>query len=115
MINSTLLLIIRLCKTTPLYSGFVTFEDVFEDQYSLYAEAEGHSSYSAVILVTSEKTDEDIFLQRVAVKYTWTVTPTTVEDKYVITLESTFETHVICFLIHIFICFKQTLHKRISS
>lgn len=75
-------------------TGNVVFEDVYEDQYSLYAEADDHSSYGAVILITSDTTEQDIFLQRVAVKYTWTVEPTAVEDVYNIQLESTFETYV---------------------
>lgn len=70
------------------------FEDIHEDQYTLYAQAGGHSSYSAVIIVSPDSDIQEVFLQRIAVKYRWTVTPTTVQDKYVITLESTFETHV---------------------
>ena len=75
-------------------AGYVMFEDITEDQYTLYARADGHSSYSAVIIANPAEITRDIFLQRVAVKYTWTVTPTTIEDKYIITLDSTFETYV---------------------
>ena len=76
------------------FPGYVTFENITEDQYSLYARADGHSSYSAIIIAKPEESTKDIFLQRVAVKYTWTVTPTAIEDKYIITLDSTFETFV---------------------
>ncbi|CAC5421095.1 unnamed protein product [Mytilus coruscus] len=72
----------------------VLFENIYEDKYTVYAKAEGHSTYSAIIIATPYTTVRDIFLQRRAVIYTWTVTPTTVEDKYKITLDSTFETFV---------------------
>ncbi|XP_076092310.1 uncharacterized protein LOC143063814 [Mytilus galloprovincialis] len=81
-------------RYTTNETGFVMFEDIHEDQYTLYAQAGGHSSYSAVIIVSPDSDIQEVFLQRIAVKYRWTVTPTTVQDKYVITLESTFETHV---------------------
>ncbi|VDI20120.1 Hypothetical predicted protein [Mytilus galloprovincialis] len=73
-------------------TGAVLFENIYEDKYNVYAKAEGHSTYSAIIIATPYTTVRDIFLQRTAVTYTWTVTPTTVEDKYKITLDSTFET-----------------------
>ncbi|XP_052075242.1 uncharacterized protein LOC127712685 isoform X3 [Mytilus californianus] len=75
-------------------TGTVLFENIHEDKYTVYAKAEGHSTYSAIIIATPYTTVRDIFLQRTAVTYTWTVTPTTVEDKYKITLDSTFETFV---------------------
>ncbi|XP_053379664.1 uncharacterized protein LOC128548542 isoform X2 [Mercenaria mercenaria] len=81
-------------KYTGNETGYVIFEDIYEDQYTLYAEADDHSTYGAVILITSDSTEQDIFLPRIAVKYTWTVEPTTVEDVYIIELESTFETYV---------------------
>ncbi|WAR19895.1 hypothetical protein MAR_001733 [Mya arenaria] len=74
--------------------SFVVFEDIYEDVYTLRAEAEDHASYSEVILASANKTQLDIFLQRIAVKYTWSVEPTTVQDVYIIQLESTFETYV---------------------
>ncbi|KAH3711735.1 hypothetical protein DPMN_071408 [Dreissena polymorpha] len=79
-------------------TGYVVFENLYEDRYTLRAEADGHSSYSAVIIASSSETQRDIFLQRIAVKYTWTVTPTTFQDKYIIQLESTFETNVMRFM-----------------
>ena len=80
-------------------SGYVTFEDLHEDRYTLYARADSHSSYSAVIFASPDNPIRDIFLQRTAVTYTWTVTPTTVVDKYKITLDSTFETFVSFFVL----------------
>ena len=81
------------------FTGYVIFENITEDQYTLYASADGHSTYSAIILANPDKPTQDIFLQRVAVKYTWTVTPTTIKDVYIITMESTFETFVSLFFI----------------
>ncbi|KAL5014472.1 hypothetical protein ScPMuIL_008742 [Solemya velum] len=84
----------REIRHTTNESGIVMFENIFEDQYTLYAKAPGHGTYSAVIVAKVSETSMRIFLARIAVTYSWTVTPTTIEDKYVITLESTFETHV---------------------
>ncbi|CAG2245925.1 unnamed protein product [Mytilus edulis] len=78
----------------PIDQGTILFENIYEDRYTVYAKAEDHSTYSAIIIATPYTTVRDIFLQRTAVTYTWTVTPTTVEDKYEITLDSTFETFV---------------------
>ena len=75
-------------------TGLVTFTDVTEDQYTLHAQADDHTSYSAVIIASPDEATISVFLQRIAVKYTWTVTPTDVQDTYVITLDSTFETYV---------------------
>ena len=77
-----------------LATGTVTFTDITEDQYTLHAQADDHTSYSAVIIASPDESTISVFLQRIAVSYTWTVTPTLVEDTYVITLDSTFETYV---------------------
>ncbi|XP_048252814.1 uncharacterized protein LOC124134850 [Haliotis rufescens] len=81
-------------RTTTNQTEFVVFEDASEDRYSLTVSAPGHGSYSAVIIAKPSDSSFTIFLQRVAVKYSWTVTPTTFEDKYIVTLESTYETQV---------------------
>ncbi|WAR18704.1 TEuncharacterized [Mya arenaria] len=81
-------------RYTTNETGFVVFENIYEDVYTLRAEAEGHAYYSEVILASADQTQLDIFLQRIAVKYTWSVEPTTVQDVYIIQLESTFETNV---------------------
>ncbi|XP_046548308.1 uncharacterized protein LOC124258286 [Haliotis rubra] len=81
-------------KITNNQTEFVVFEDVHEDRYTLTATAPGHGSYSAVIIAKPSDPSITVFLQRVAVKYTWTVTPTTFQDKYIVTLDSTFETQV---------------------
>ncbi|KAL5014467.1 hypothetical protein ScPMuIL_008737 [Solemya velum] len=84
----------REIRHTTNESGIVVFENIFEDQYTLYAKAPGHGTYSAVIVAKFLEPSMKVFLARIAVTYSWTVTPTTIEDKYVITLESTFETQV---------------------
>ena len=76
------------------FTGAVTFTNITEDQYTLHAQADDHTSYSAVIIASPDEATISVFLQRIAVKYTWTVTPTDVGDTYVITLDSTFETFV---------------------
>ncbi|XP_048249484.1 uncharacterized protein LOC124117058 [Haliotis rufescens] len=81
-------------RITNNQTDYVVFGEVHEDRYSLTATAPGHGSYSAVVIAKPSESSFTIFLQRVAVKYTWTVTPTTFEDKYIITLDSTFETQV---------------------
>ena len=83
-----------LIKLLHLNLGSVTFTDITEDQYTLHAQAENHTSYSAVIIASPDETSIRVFLQRVSVTYTWTVTPTDVQDTYIITLDSTFETFV---------------------
>ena len=83
-------------QSNAVFAGLVTFENITEAQYTLYASADGHSSYSTVVLATQDNNVIEIFLPRVAVKYKWTVTPTTVDDRYIIKLDSTFETAVSC-------------------
>ena len=75
-------------------TGSVTFYDVTEDQYNLYGRADDHTSYSAVIIASPDQQTISVYLERIAVRYTWTVTPTSVPDTYVITLDSTFEATV---------------------
>ncbi|XP_046567358.1 uncharacterized protein LOC124275747 [Haliotis rubra] len=75
-------------------SGTVNFDGIYADRYTLQVEAANHTSKSVIIVVDGSKSTYRIFLQRTAVTYTWSVTKTTFEDKYTITLESTFETRV---------------------
>ncbi|XP_067680998.1 uncharacterized protein, partial [Haliotis asinina] len=75
-------------------SGIVNFDRIYADRYTLQVEAANHTSKSVIIVVDGSKSTYRVFLQRTAVTYTWSVTKTTFEDKYTITLESTFETRV---------------------
>ncbi|CAF3780796.1 unnamed protein product [Rotaria sp. Silwood1] len=66
------------------------------DTYQLTVTAYKHSSYTNVITVdlSSNGQENYIFLQRQVVTYTWSVTPTTFQDEYNITLEAIYETYV---------------------
>nr|XP_032837232.1 uncharacterized protein LOC116958619 [Petromyzon marinus] len=74
--------------------GTVTFSNVTEDRYDVYVEAPRHIPYSGVAVFSNHNSQLTIFLQRIAVVYTWSVQMTTFKDEYVITLEADFETHV---------------------
>ncbi len=45
-------------------------------------------------MITPDSPTLAIFLHKIAVSYVFTVTPTAVQDKYIITLEPTFEVDV---------------------
>lgn len=75
--------------------GFFTFTGLMEGYYNLVISADKHSTYRATILVRPGQTNSVLaFLTRETVSYTWTVTPTEVEDRTNITIETTFETNV---------------------
>ncbi len=76
--------------------GPVTFHDIIEDRYELYVEAPKHRSVKHVVIVsnTDDGRERTVFLERLGVTYTWSVTPVQYEDKYDITIEADFETRV---------------------
>lgn len=66
-----------------------------EGYYTLRINANNHDSYSQNIFIGAGETEDiQAFLSRQTVKYTWTVTPTEIEDRYTISVETTFETDV---------------------
>ena len=85
---------IRVTKTTEADNGTVTFSDIPEDHYELVIEAPKHQTLSLTIITSINNPILTVFVQRQAVTYTWSVTPTTFEDTYTITIETDFETHV---------------------
>ena len=85
---------IRITQTTESDNGTVTFFNIFEDRYEMFVEAPGHLTLHQIIITTVDNPVITVFLQRQAVTYTWTVTPVTFEDTYVIAVEADFETHV---------------------
>ena len=85
---------LRLSQTTELDNGTVTFFNIFEDRYEMYVEAPGHLTLRQVIITSADDPVVTVFIQREAVRYTWTVTPIQVEDTYIVTIEADFETHV---------------------
>ena len=64
-----------------------------EGYYDIYVDAENHNNYRETIYLDDDQTCE-AFLQMQTVRYEWTVTPTTIEDEYDITIETIFETNV---------------------
>ncbi|CAH1780878.1 unnamed protein product, partial [Owenia fusiformis] len=77
---------------TTSNSTELLFNDLEEAYYNLQVSADRHTSYWAVILASPSDPNVTVFLVRTAVQYSWTVTPVTYQDKYIVTLDSTFET-----------------------
>ena len=66
-----------------------------EGYYDLEVTADKHTTYRATHLLKAGLTNEvQAFLSRQTVTYTWTVEPVTIEDRYKVTIETTFETVV---------------------
>jgi hypothetical protein len=75
--------------------GILAKTDLAEGYYTLRINANSHDSYEKNIYVGAGETEDiQAFLSRQTVKYTWTVTPTEIQDKYTISIESVFETNV---------------------
>ena len=75
--------------------GILSKTNLAEGYYKLRISADSHDSYEQNIYIGAGETEDvQAFLSRQTVKYTWTVTPTEIEDKYNITIESVFETNV---------------------
>jgi hypothetical protein len=75
--------------------GTVGFSNLTEAYYIVDVGAEGHSSFRETVLVPGGVTTNVVaFLTRQTVTYNFTVTPTTVADQYIFTIDSTFETQV---------------------
>jgi Subtilase family/Calx-beta domain/SdrD B-like domain/PA14 domain/CARDB/FG-GAP-like repeat len=76
-------------------TGFVDFSNIKEGNYSLKVNADKHSNFEQTIQLGAGKVENvDAFLSRQTVQYIWTVTPTEIQDKYTISVESVFETNV---------------------
>ena len=66
-----------------------------EGPYEVEVSADNHVNYRGTLMVAAGQTNElTAFLSRTTVKYTWTVEPVQIEDRYRITIETTFETAV---------------------
>ena len=75
--------------------GLVTFADLPEGYYKISVTADNHDSYSNNILVDPGVTTyKTVNLSVEAVKVTWTVEETEVEDEYEIVTTMTYETNV---------------------
>ena len=73
-------------------NGNVTFFDIPQDRYNVFVSAPRHATVKEIVFVESEI--YTVFLPRETVVYRFTVTQTTFEETYNITLEATFETRV---------------------
>ncbi|WP_200987580.1 S8 family serine peptidase [Anabaenopsis elenkinii] len=75
--------------------GLLLKNDLTEGYYKLRVTADSHDTYERNIYIGAGETNNvQAFLSRQTVKYTWTVVPTEIEDRYTITIESVFETDV---------------------
>lgn len=75
--------------------GTAHFSNITEAQYIVSVKADKHGPFRQTAFVPAGGvTNVVAFLPRETVRYSFTVTPTTVEDRYAFTVESTFETQV---------------------
>ena len=76
-------------------TGQLIVPDLIEAYYDLEVTADDHGKFVTKIFVKAGDTTEiPAFLPRDLVKINWTVQPTTIEDRYVFTVDATFETNV---------------------
>lgn len=76
-------------------NGDLLLQDLREGYYHLVVTAEEHSIHKSTIFIHPGQTNEArTFLAREAVRYVWTVLPTTIEDRTTITIRTEFETNV---------------------
>lgn len=79
----------------PMPDGRWLLDDIAEGYYILELAAPEHSGYRSTLYAASGVTTTiTAFMSRELVKYTWTVTPTAIQDVYTVTLNTTFETNV---------------------
>ena len=75
--------------------GTVLLTNLTEAYYIVDVTADAHSPFRQTALVAAGMTTNVVaFLARQTVSYSFTVTPTTVADQYIFTIDSTFETQV---------------------
>ncbi|MCD0463182.1 dockerin type I domain-containing protein [Roseiconus lacunae] len=87
-------------QVTPA-TGTVSFANLMEGYYQLEVWADDHESYRETIRVQPGITnDKLIFISRQAVTYNWTVEEIEIEDRYLINVESLFETNVPMPVVH---------------
>ncbi|WP_103123724.1 Calx-beta domain-containing protein, partial [Nostoc cycadae] len=84
-----------IASTVTDAAGVINLSNINEGFYKLEVTAENHETYRQTIqLDAGEIENVNAFLSRQTVRYIWNVTPTEIEDKYDITVESVFETDV---------------------
>ena len=76
-------------------TGLINLSGIKEGYYNLEIKADKHDTFRQTIQLDAGETENiNAFLSRQTVQYIWNVTPTEIEDKYDITVESVFETNV---------------------
>ncbi|MBI3564673.1 MAG: hypothetical protein HY079_05705 [Elusimicrobia bacterium] len=76
-------------------NGLAPFSQVPSGKYAWRAEAQGYQTVSGTAIIEPGLTNKiEAILPTATVSYTWTVTPTTIQDKYNITLNLSFLTNV---------------------
>ena len=80
--------------TTDTDNGTVTFVNIVEDRYEMIVEAPDHQTLHQVIITTADNPVVTVFIRRQTVTYTWSVTPITYQDTYVLVVEADFQTNV---------------------
>ena len=85
---------IRLTQTTVEDNGTTTFVNIYEDRYEMTVEAQDHLTLHQVIITSGDTPVITVFIQRQTVIYTWSVTPVTYQDTYVLVVEADFETNI---------------------
>ena len=85
----------EVAKGTTDENGIFFVSGLNEDHYDIEVRAEKHSTYRRTHRLTAGITNElQTFLSRQTVTYSWTVEPVEIEDRYRVTIDSTFETVV---------------------
>ena len=85
---------IRITEGTKGNNGSVTFDNIPEDRYEMIIGAPDHRTLRQIIITSVNEPVTTVFIERQAVSYTWSVTPVTFEDTYILTIEADFQTHV---------------------
>ncbi len=84
-----------LTETLTDTNGVALFSDLTEGPYSLQVAAPQHDTYSSPVRVEAGLTNTvRTFIAVQTVAYRWSVVPTEVEDRYRMSLETTFEANV---------------------
>ena len=85
---------LRLAQSTSAGNGSVVFTNIYEDRYEMFVEAPSHTTLRQIIVTSIESPMVTVFIERQAVTYSWSVTPVTYQDIYVISIEADFQTNV---------------------
>jgi hypothetical protein len=84
-----------LLQTLNDADGKFSFLNLPEGDYAIEVRAPGHaSSWQTFRIDPGDQEQLDVFLPSELVRYSWVVVPTQVQDRYLITLEATFQTEV---------------------